>query len=349
MSLQALFDRLPMPEGIAALGLGVHWPWALLLLLAVPWAGVRPPRDDGSITADPPPRLPPALVDALDGHSTGRHRHRRTTDRWWRASVWILLVLALAQPFRTGDLVAAPVSGRALTLVIDLSGSMERTDFTLDGEPVDRLAVVKRLAGDFLARREGDRIGLVLFGKEAFIGSPLTFDLASLGDVLAASGIGMAGRSTAIGDALGLALSMLKEDPATGKAVVLLSDGTNNAGLVEPEAAAAFAATLGVRVHTIALGSEEIEGGSAVGRGYATAASADLDEITLQAIAERADGRFFRARTTDELEAVYAEIDRLESSESRAPPARLTEDMRHLPLLAMLMLLVWRASGMQDR
>jgi len=151
----------------------------------------------------------------------------------------------------------------------------------------------------------------------------------------------MAGRSTAIGDALGLSLSMLRQDPAGSKAVVLLSDGTNNAGAVEPEAAAELSREFGVRVHTIALGS--IGRGSS---GYATAPSADLDEETLEGVAVASGGEFFRARTTDELIDLYATdelidlyavIDELESSEDRAPPTRPVEDLRAWPLTLLFM------------
>ena len=329
-------------------GLSFEWPW-MLALLPLPLvafrrrapvtgagsargAGIGPDATGGTpggpTGGAPAVAVPPALGSALAraGGRTGAG-----TTRWPDALAWIALVVALAQPTRPGDVVVTPASGRALALAIDVSGSMEREDFALDGEVANRLEVVRRVAGDFVAARDGDRVGLVLFGKEAFVASPPTFDLAGLGDALAGAGIGMAGRSTAIGDAIGLALSILVDDPAPEKAIVLLSDGTNNAGSVEPEAAARLADSLGVRVHAIALGSDRTAEG-----GFAMAPSADLDEATLEAVAELAGGRFFRARTTDDLAAVYAEIDALESAASDAPPARPAEDLRHWPLLALL-------------
>ena len=279
-------------------------------------------------------RLPPALGEALDALERDS-RHRVDTARVLLWLAWLGLVVALARPSLPGEAVVRPVSGRALALVVDLSGSMEREDFTLDGVAGDRLSVVKRVAGDFLERRAGDRVALVLFGREAFVAAAPTFDLAALRAVLDGDGIAMAGRSTAIGDALGLALRALRGDPAAEKAIVLLSDGTNNAGSVEPESAAELAASLGVRVHTIALGSDAPTRG-----GLRTAVSADLDEATLETVSARSGGRFFRARTTAELVRVYREIDRLERAEAPAPPSIPRRELGYLPLsLALLALL----------
>ena len=318
------------------------WPWALLLLplpllLA---ASARLSRSPGAPHASPDGRRsaplvrpPPALADALDGIA----RQRRCGVPVARILLWIAwfsLLAALARPTAPGDTVVQPVSGRALVLVIDLSGSMEREDFTLDGRTSDRLSVVKRVAADFLERRAGDRVGLVLFGKEAFVAAMPTFDLGALRATLDGAGIAMAGRSTAIGDALGLAIRALRDDPAGEKAIVLLSDGTNNSGSVEPESAAALAASLDVRVHTIALGSDAPTRG-----GLRTAVSADLDEDTLRAVSDTAGGRFFRARSREELGAVYTEIDRLERADVPAPPVVLRRDWRHLPLALALLAL----------
>ncbi len=320
-------------------GISFDWPWMLLLLplpLLPRSSRPFPKRDAGrtAISSAPAVAVPPALGSALE-RSAGRTSTTLGAGRALDALAWIALILALAQPTRPGALTVTPVSGRALALAIDVSGSMERDDFALDGATSDRLSVVKRVAGNFVHRRDGDRVALVLFGKEAFVASPPTFDLAGVRDALAGAGIGMAGRSTAIGDAIGLGISVLRDDPATEKAIVLLSDGTNNAGSVEPEAAARLADSLGVRVHTIALGSdvEAVDG-------YSLPPSADLDEATLQGIAEIAGGTFFRARTTEDLDAVYAEIDALETAATDAPPVRPAEDLRRWPLMALLGLLL---------
>lgn len=312
-----------------------EWPW-ILLFLPMPWLlgfwkGSEAHATVEAIT------LPTVLDDCLSSMEY-TSTLAPSIDRILPWLCWVTLLLAIAQPGRPGDSVAQPVSGRAMTLVVDLSGSMEREDFDLDGEPSNRLMVVKRIAGQFIEQRAGDRLSLVLFGKEAFIASPLTFDLLALRSTLDSAGIGMAGRSTAIGDALGLALQTLREDPATTKAIVLLSDGTNNSGSVEPESAATLAASMGVRVHAIALGSDREADGA-----YGTAPSADLDEITLIQIAETSGGEFFRANTSEELETIYATINKLETAEVEAPPIVLREDLRWLPLMALLAVLLLRA------
>ena len=306
------------------------WPW-IFLLLPLPLLFRQPTQGLATNAL----RIPTMLSRALDDLQVSS-RYTMSVEQIAMWLAWIALLLALAQPWRPGDTVVQPVSGRALAMVVDLSGSMERRDFTLDGETSDRLSVVKSVAGQFIEARQGDRISLILFGREAFVASPLSFDLDAIRIILDSAGIGMAGRSTAIGDALGLAIKTLRNDTADSKAIVLLSDGTNNSGSAEPESAASFARDLGIRIHSVAMGSDDSEVSPS---GYATANSADLDEATLEAIANDSGGKFFRARSSAELNAVYEEIDKLERSESDAPPVVLQQDLRHWPLLFMLGLL----------
>jgi len=177
----------------------------------------------------------------------------------------------------------------------------------------------RQVAGKFIEAQKGNRIALVLFAEEAFIASPLSFDTRAVSSYLHSAGIGMAGRSS-------------------DKAIVLLSDGTNNAGTVEPESAAVLAAELNINIHTIAMASDlEADG-------YQTAPSADLDEATLKNIAEQSGGTFFRARSTKELQAIYSEIEKLEAAETKAPQILLRHDLRNLVLLALLVFLLgWEA------
>ena len=311
------------------------WPWiGLLAPLPLLLSIATRQRKATSKTAI---RLPPDLEFALNTTAT-KHPHVFRGQMILRWLAWILLLLALAQPWIPGNSTVQPVSGRALALAVDVSASMERRDFSLDGEQSDRLTIVKRVAHDFVTARNGDRVSLVLYGKTAFIASPLTFDLQAITSILDGAGIGMAGRSTAIGDAIGLAIRTLRNDPATHKAIVLLSDGTNNAGSVEPESAAVLAESLDIRIHTIALGSEDGQVS-----GYATAQSADLDELTLQNIANIAGGEFFRARTSSDLQAVYNAIDQLETADVEAPPIILKHDLHSWPLYALLILLIFIA------
>jgi len=190
-------------------------------------------------------------------HQTGAALNAHTLKFVLLALAWVSLLTAIAQPYLPKATTAQPASGRALSMLVDLSTSMERKDFQIDDEAVDRLTVVKGIASRFIENRSGDRLGLVLFGTEAFIASPLTYDLNAVATTLQSSGIGMAGRTTAMGDALGLAIKSLRDDPAQEKAIVLLSDGTNNAGTAEPEDAAKLARSFGITIYTIGLGSDD--------------------------------------------------------------------------------------------
>lgn len=306
-----------------------NWPW-ILLLLPVPWLVLHMTSRPVSTAIN----IPPAMADALQSLSADSYS-RMDTRQILLWLCWLSLLLAIAQPWQPGDAVVQPVSGRAIAIAVDVSGSMERRDFSLDGQTGNRLNVVKKLAGDFISHRQGDRLSLVLFGKQAFIASPLTFDLTALNNILGSAGIGMAGQSTAIGDAIGLAIQTLQGDPAGQKAIILLSDGTNNAGSVEPESAAHLAQSLGIRIHTIAMGSVDGER-----RGYQTAQSADLDEATLKSVSESANGKFFRATSSDDLQQIYAAIDELERAEVAAPPVILRHDLRQWPTGVLLLCLL---------
>lgn len=318
--------------------LSFAWPW-IGLCLPLPWIVMRFDRWR-SRRAGTALSVPPHMAEALQALAPSESRvWRRDSLPVWLA--WILFLAALAQPSWIDGSEIRQASGRALVLAIDLSGSMERQDFVLDGSRVDRLRAVKSVAMDFVGRRSGDRIGLVLFGDEAFTASPLTFDTAALAHAIAEAGIGMAGRTTAIGDALGLATIKLREDPAEQRAIVLLSDGTNNSGESEPEDAARLAREFGVRIHTIALGSTRAAPAGAANR---IDPSADLDEATLEEVARIADGRFFRASTTEDLMAVYREIATLESAPSEAPPVVLRRDLRNVCLVMLLGVLLVQAA-----
>jgi len=311
-----------------------NWP-LIFLLLPLPVLVTMLKRQK---TADEAILVPPSLAESLDNLAQNNRRRGiglKTLRLILLALSWIALLTAIAQPFKPEPGIATAASGRAISLLIDLSTSMERRDFSIDNEAVNRLVVVKRIASEFIAKRKGDRLGLVLFGSEAFIASPLTYDVDSVNTIIQGSGIGMAGRTTAMGDALGLAIKSLRDDPADEKAIVLLSDGTNNAGTVEPEDAAELATTLGITVHTIGLGSDD----SGVEGQQFQSASADLDEATLKSIASASGGEFFRAHTSAELQAIYTQIDSLESSDVTAPPLITRQDFRNLFIVLSLVFL----------
>lgn len=320
------------------------WPW-IFLLLPLPLLLPKSYRANKSVdVVDVPPRVATALKQ-LESKSSITQVVARSLP--WLA--WCLFIIALAQPYKTGNATVQAASGRAIALVVDVSGSMSRTDFLIDGVNTDRLSAVKQVAGEFIQKRKGDRLGLVLFGSEAFIASPLSFDVTAIANNLNTAGTGMAGRSTAIGDALGLAIKQLNNDPASEKAIILLSDGTNNAGTTEPENAAQLASNFNIRIHSIALGSD------AKSSGFSSSPSADLDEQTLQSIAESANGKFYRVRTFEDLQDVYNDLSSLASAIGDTPPVLLELDMRNIVLLCLfitlllMFLLEWNSSSAAPR
>lgn len=242
---------------------------------------------------------------------------------------WICLLLAAARPQWVGEPVEVNRSGRDVMMAVDLSGSMQMQDFTLHGQQVDRLTATKAIAHDFIARRKGDRVGLILFGSQAYLQTPLTFDLKTVNMFLAETAIGLAGKETAIGDAIGLAVKRLQGlKNATDLVLILLTDGVNTAGELKPEEGIELAKKIGLRIYTIGIGASSMEVSSFFGS-QTVNPSADLDEHMLRNIAEKTGGQYFRAHDSAELTQVYAAIDKLE------PVAREAQTFR--PVLALFM------------
>ncbi len=284
------------------------WPWMFLCLL-LPWMFRR--------------FLPPARVanqgvlfaPFIAGYENEHITVKSLSINKLRSSVlffgWLLLVTAAARPQWIGEETELPETGRNLILAVDVSGSMEIADME-DGH-TNRMEVVKQVAGDFIRRREGDRIGLILFGSEAYLQTPLTFDHVTVASLLQDTVIGIAGRETAIGDAIGMAIKHLKrlQHSAEEAVLILLTDGANNAGHVLPRKAAELAVQQGLRIYTIGVGGEPQVMQSFLGMRMVNPAS-DLDEETLQMIADLTGGRYFRATDRDTLQDIYRQLDRLE-------------------------------------
>lgn len=318
------------------------WPWMFLLLL-LPWLVHRflPPAIDinsGVLFA------PFLQVDAGNSITPSSRLRLHSIRSWSLMLCWLLLVSAAARPQWLGKETELPETGRNLILAVDVSGSMEIAD--LDGGHTNRLEVVKQVAGDFIRRREGDRIGLILFGSEAYLQTPLTFDHATVATLLQDTVIGIAGRETAIGDAIGMAIKHLKHLQHGGEeaVLVLLTDGANNAGHVQPRKAAELAAQQELRIYTIGVGGEPRQVQGFFGMHMINPAS-DLDEETLRTIADLTGGQYFRATDKDTLETIYQRLDQLEPTLKGNRIVRPTDELFTWPLglgLLMSFLLAWR-------
>lgn len=250
---------------------------------------------------------------------------------------WLLLVCAGARPQWIGEPLSMPISGRDLLLAVDISGSMQIKDMEISGQPVDRLTIIKKVAGDFIERRQGDRIGLILFGSRAYLQAPLSLDRKTVNQLLQESLIGIAGEKTAIGDALGLAVKRLRQRPGDRKVLILLTDGANTAGTIKPLKAAELAKEVNLSIYTIGVGADRMIVNSFFGNRVVNP-SADLDEDTLQKIAKLTGGRYFRARESQDLEKIYALLDKLEPVESENQSLRPIRELFSWPLSGALIL-----------
>ena len=307
------------------------WPW-VLLALPLPII-VRMLLPASRSLAEAGLRVPTLRgFETLKGRSDAE---QLLNWRFWVAVLtWLLLVVAAARPERIGDEIDVPVSGRNLMLAVDLSGSMDQKDFELGSRRVDRLTATKAVASDFIARREGDRIGLILFGERAYLQVPLTLDRETVKILLLEAFIGLAGEKTAIGDAITLAVRRVYEqsDEEGEQVLVLLTDGANTAGEVDPLKAAELAQQVGLRIYTIGIGAEQLEVSSLIGGRRSINPSADLDEATLTQIADLTGGRYFRATDTASLQDIYRLVDELEPVEEPESGFRPVQSLYFYPL-----------------
>ena len=314
------------------------WPW-FLIALPLPWLVARL-LPAAHTRAGDALRLPYAL-DGLEAAAGAN-----PVPRWRRLLAlagWCALLVAAARPQWVGDPVALSRTGRDLLLAVDASGSMSIQDMAINGRTVSRYTAIKAIAGDFIKRRAGDRVGLVLFGTQAYLLTPLTFDRETVFKQLSESAIGLPGKETAIGDAVGLSVKRLRERPQDRRVLVLLTDGVNDAGELDPRKAIELAAAEHVKIYTIGMGADSMRVEGFFGSQMVNP-SADLDEKMLSAMADKTGGKFFRARNTAELAKIYAEIDRLEPSDDATQQFRPVDEMFHWPLSAALLLALLAAA-----
>ena len=314
--------------------------WWMFLLLPLPWLvrlAFKPAQQQAGRALK---------VPFLEDFQQGKQAFSRSWHSWLAlllgALAWLMLLTAAARPVWIGDTVSLPMQGRDLMMAVDLSGSMQEQDFILNRQVVDRLVATKAVAGEFISKRSGDRIGLVLFGDQAYLQAPLTFDRHTVLQLLKESAIGLAGERTAIGDAIGLALKRLQNSPEKNRVLILMTDGANTAGSVSPLEAADMAAAAGLKIYTVGIGSESDAARSLFGFQLMNP-NADLDERSLRAIADKTGGQYFRARDTEEFHKIYAELDRLEPVEQAAQQWRPQQELFRWPLLAAFILVLLTA------
>lgn len=309
------------------------WPW-LLLCLPLPWLVRR------FLPASSHHQEQALHVPFLDDFSPlQQNRSGPYKSRWLMllASIaWCCLVIAAARPQWSGEAVDIPLTGRDLMLAVDLSASMSIEDFELNGQQVNRLQAVKQVAGDFIQQRQGDRIGLILFGEQAYLQTPLTFDTHTVNTMLQEALIGIAGKATAIGDSIGLAIKRLNNQSAQSRVLILLTDGENTAGEVSPLKAAELAANQDLKIYTIGVGAATREvGGLFFNRSIR---NNEIDEKTLTEIAQLTGGRYFRAHDLQQLDQIYALIDKLEPIQQHSQSFRPVKSLYVWPLSLALLL-----------
>ncbi|WP_054112685.1 vWA domain-containing protein [Marinagarivorans algicola] len=253
-------------------------------------------------------------------------------------ALWVMLVIAGAKPQWIGEPIPLQNEGRDIMLAVDLSGSMKAADMEYNGKLLPRVHVVKSVVADFVEQRHGDRLGLILFGDSAYLQAPLTFDRNTVKQLLEEAFLGMAGNATAIGDAIALGIKRLKDRPDAARVLILLTDGENTAGETHPLKAAELAAIAGVKIHTIGVASDLLIDDGFGFFSRSKKASADLDENTLQTIADKTGGQYFRARDTQGLAAIYAALNEIEPIEQDERVYRPIQSLMHWPLAIALLL-----------
>ncbi|RUL74407.1 VWA domain-containing protein [Dyella choica] len=300
------------------------WPW-VFALLPLPWLVWR-------ILGPVAPGLALRLPYASLSWNAGGQVSTRSLAPWLLALGWLSLLVAAARPQIVGPPQAQTRSGRAMMLALDLSGSMQTPDMVLGGQQLSRFGAVEAIAGDFISRRSGDELGLVLFGTRAFLVTPLTYDLGAVRAQLEGAEVGLPGTETAIGDAIAVAVKRLAGLPEQARILILLTDGVNNSGSISPQDAARAAKAAGVRIYTIGIGANRMVVPGLLGDRVINP-SADLDADMLTYIAHETSGQFYRATDGNQLADAYRAIDALEPMPQQGREFRLHHELFRLPLV----------------
>jgi Ca-activated chloride channel family protein len=282
------------------------WPWLLLLLplpLLVYWL---PQKANKRVSAAliTPQLLQTSSVSITTGKS-------KKSPIIILSLCWLLTTFALSQPQWLGEAIDIPTEGREMMIAVDLSGSMQMEDMSLNGNTVNRLDMLKVVLGDFIERRVGDRLGLILFADDAYMQTPMTFDRNTVKQMLDESVLGLVGKKTAIGDAIGLAVKRFDAKQKSNKILLLLTDGQNTAGKITPEQALELAVAKDITIYSIGIGADVMLQQSLFGTRRVNPSS-ELDEKTLTELAQKTGGKYFRAKDSQGMELIYNLLDQLE-------------------------------------
>ena len=307
------------------------WPWLLILLIVPFFIYLLPAVKKQESTA--------LFLPTFNFIGSSTQSEIKRGFPWFAFLIWISLVTAAARPQWLGEPVTIPQEGRELMLAVDLSGSMQYEDMMIGNQKVNRLVMLKYVLNDFIERRVGDRLGLILFADTAYVQTPLTYDRKTVRQMLDESVLGLVGEKTAIGDALGLAAKRFNDKKDSNRILILLTDGQNTAGNIQPEEALEIAVAAGVKVYTIGVGADEMFVRSFFGNRKVNP-SADLDETLLTKIAEKTGGQYFRARDTQALQQIYQILDELEPIEDDPIQLRPMQSLFFWPLSIALLLSV---------
>lgn len=305
-------------------------PWLLLLLpvpLLIYWL---PKKDNNRSTAA---LIMPQLVESPSVKVVSNENKKAPLVIL--TLCWLLTVLALSQPQWLGDAVDIPTEGREMMIAVDLSGSMQIEDMSLNGNTVNRLDMLKVVLGNFIERRVGDRLGLILFGDDAYMQTPMTFDRKTVKQMLDESVLGLVGRKTAIGDAIALAVKRFDAKQKSNKVLLLLTDGQNTAGKVTPEQALELAVAKDITIYSIGIGADVMIQQSLFGSRRVNPSS-ELDERTLTKLAEQTGGQYFRARDSQGMSQIYQLLDQLEPVEQEQQQMRPLTALFYWPLAVAL-------------
>ncbi|MGA8164300.1 MAG: VWA domain-containing protein [Waddliaceae bacterium] len=319
-----------------------YWPW-FVLLLPLPYlvAKLFPSAKTGGKPSAPKMRFP--AVERLKRAFPYFRLAANQVNRGFYfllSLVWALLVVALMQPERVNHFTQVNNKGYDLMLAVDISASMQALDFSTPLKTISRLDMTKEVVGSFVLGRRGDRVGLIVFGESAYLHVPLTLDTLSVSHLLNEVASGMAGKATAIGDAIGLSVRTLRERPEGSRVLILLTDGEDNASSIPPMEAAKLAKQYGIRVYTIGVGKNGPVPFPTNFGGYQMV-QVSLDEDLLRQIASMTDGRYYRATDGKALQAVYDKIDLLEKTEANQKELLIRDPLYPYPLgLALVFLLL---------